>query len=79
METDKKKQVIKDILKPALEKDLQTMSAIESHGMKIVSAEFIMCNDTARLSRFTVLSKDFNTQDVQKVIYLGLPSPTDSP
>ena len=73
MELNEREAIIKDILKQPLERDLQTMTAIELSGtMKVVSAEFIMCNDIARLDRFTILDREFNKPEVQKIVHLGL-------
>ena len=67
-------------MKKPLERDLQTMIAVElGSKMKVVSAEFVMCNDIARLSRFSLLGREFDTPETQKIVHLGLSTITDYP
>ena len=78
MEPNEREALMKEIMKRPLERDLQTMSVVAlGSKMKVVSAEFIMINDVARLSRFSLLGREFDTSETQKIVHLGLPTPMD--
>jgi hypothetical protein len=78
VERDEREAVIKEVMKRPLERDLQTMVVVEQGSkMKVVSAEFVMCNDVARLDRFSLLNTELDTPMTQTIIHLGLPTPTD--
>ena len=80
MELHEREAIIRDIMNQQLERDLRTMTVVATGSkMNVVSAEFVMYNDTARLSRFSLLDRESNTPETQKIVHLGLPASMDSP